>query len=43
MNEMRLQNMWAFVITRLGAPTGIDAALAGLAKGETDAAGSVYY
>ncbi len=40
---MRLQKILAFIITRLGAPAGIDAALAHLAKGETDAAESVYY
>ncbi len=40
---MLLQEIWAFIITRLGAPAGIDAPLAHLAKGETDAAESVFY
>ena len=35
--------IWAYIITRLGAPAGIDAALAHLAKRETDAAESVFY
>ncbi len=40
---MLLQEIWAFIITRLGAPAGIDAALAHRTKGETDAAESVFY
>jgi hypothetical protein len=40
---MLLQEIWAFIITRLGAPAEIDEALAHRAKGKIDAAESVSY
>ncbi len=40
---MLLQEFFEFINTEPGAPAGIDAAFAHLAKGETGAAESVFY